>query len=68
MLLSAPPQLAPSEPVQCIKGRSSRRLQEEFPDLRKRYSRATFVALGCFWAPAGAVDEQPIKEYIENQG
>lgn len=37
MLVSAPPQLAPSKLVQYIKGRSSRRLQDEFGELRKRY-------------------------------
>ncbi len=37
VLVSVPPQLAPSKLVQYIKGRSSRRLQEEFPELRKRY-------------------------------
>jgi putative transposase len=36
MLVAAPPQLAPAKLVQYIKGRSSRRLQEEFPHLRKR--------------------------------
>ena len=35
MLLSAPPHLAPAKLVQYIKGRSSRKLQEEFPELRK---------------------------------
>ena len=37
MLVSAPPHLAPMKLVQYRKGRSSRRLQEEFPELRKRY-------------------------------
>ena len=37
LLVSGPPHLAPSKLVQYIKGRSSRRLQEEFPSLRKRY-------------------------------
>jgi len=37
MLLSAPPHLVPSKLVQFIKERSSRRLQEEFPELRKGY-------------------------------
>src|SRR5438445_215229 len=37
VLVSVPPQLTPSKLVQYIKGRSSRRLQEEFPELRKRY-------------------------------
>jgi len=37
MLLSAPAHLSPAKVVQYIKGRSSRRLQDEFPELRKRY-------------------------------
>jgi putative transposase len=37
MLLSAPADLSPAKLVQLIKGRSSRRLQDEFPELRKRY-------------------------------
>src|SRR5947208_16354475 len=41
MLVSAPAHLAPSKLVQYIKGRSSRRLQEEFPALRKRYWAST---------------------------
>ena len=40
MLLSAPADLAPAKLVQYIKGRSSRRLQDEFPELRKRYEFA----------------------------
>ena len=36
MLLSAPPQLAPAKLVQFIKGRSSGKLQEEFPELRRK--------------------------------
>jgi putative transposase len=32
MLVSAPPELWPAQMVQYIKGRSSRRLQEEFPE------------------------------------
>lgn len=35
MLLSAPADVAPSKLVQLIKGRSSRRLQDEFPELRR---------------------------------
>ena len=36
-LLEAPPVLAPAKPAQYIKGRSSRHLQAEFPELRKQY-------------------------------
>ena len=67
MLLSAPPHLAPSKLVQYLKGRSSRRLQEEFPELRKRYWGQHLWARGYFCATVGAVDEETIKQYIENQ-
>ncbi len=36
MLLSAPPELSPARVVQYIKGRASRVLQMEFPELGKR--------------------------------
>jgi putative transposase len=53
--------------VQYIKGRSSRRLQEEFPALRKRYWGQHLWARGYFSATVGAVDEKTIMAYIENQ-
>ncbi len=62
MLVSAPPQL-----VQYVKGRSSRRLQEALPHLRKRYWGRHLWARGYFCATVGAVDEKTIMEYIENQ-
>src|SRR5947208_7904233 len=64
---SAPAHMAPSKLVQYIKGRSSRRLQEEFPSLRKRYWGQHLWARGYFCATVGAVDEETIKAYIENQ-
>ena len=67
MLLSAPPQMAPAKLVQYIKGRSSRRLQEEFPELRKRYWGQHLWARGYFCASVGAVDEETIKRNIESQ-
>ena len=67
MLLSAPAHMAPSKLVQFLKGRSSRRLQEEFPELRKRYWGQHLWARGYFCATVGAVDEKTIMEYIENQ-
>ena len=37
LLVSCPPSIAPSKLVQYLKGRSSRLLQEQFPELQKRY-------------------------------
>ena len=67
MLLSAPPDLSPAKMVMYIKGRSSRKLQDEFPELRKRYWGQHLWARGYFCATVGAVDEATIREYIENQ-
>lgn len=68
MLVAAPPQLAPAKLVQYVKGRSWRRLQEEFPPLRKRYWGQHLGARGYFCATVGAVDGKMIMEHIENQG
>ena len=64
MLVSVPPQMAPSKLVQYLKGRSSRRLQDEFEGLRKRYWGQHLWARGYFCA---TVDEATIKRYIESQ-
>jgi putative transposase len=50
MLVVAPPQIAPAKLVQCIKGRSSRLLQQEFSHLRKRHWGQHPWAWGCFCA------------------
>ena len=67
MLVAAPPTIAVCRLVQYLKGRSSCRLQDEFPDLRKRYWGQHLWARGYFCASVGAVDEDTIKKYIENQ-
>ena len=67
MLVSAPPDLSVSKLAQYIEGRSSRRLQDEFGELRKRYWGQHLWARGYFCATVGAVDEETIKRYIENQ-
>jgi len=67
MLLSCPPTIAPSKIMQLLKGRSSRLLQEEFEELRKRYWGQHLWAVGYFCRTVGAMTEEMIKEYIENQ-
>lgn len=67
LLVSAPPLLAPAKLVQYLKGSSSRRLQEEFPALRKRSRGQPLWARGYFCATVGAVDEKTIKRYIKEQ-
>ena len=67
MLVAAPPRLSPSKLVQHVKGRSPRRLQEEFPHLRKKYWGRHLGARRYFRATVGAVDEKTVREYLESQ-
>lgn len=68
MLVGCSPILAPSKMMQYLKGRSSKILQEEFNELRKRYWGQHLWASGYFIRTVGTVTEEMIKEYIENQG
>jgi putative transposase len=66
LLLSIPPQLALSKIVQQLKGITSRKLQQEFPELRKRYWGQHFWARGYFVVSMGNVTTEMIKNYIEH--
>ena len=65
MFLSIPPKLALSNVMQRIKGRSSRRIQMEFPELRKRYWGRRFWARGYFSTTSGNVTDDIITQYLE---
>ena len=67
LLISCPPSLAPSKIVQYLKGRASRLIQEEFPELKKRYWGQHLWGRGYFCATVGSVTEETIRKYIENQ-
>ena len=68
MLLSCPTTMSPSQIAQYLKGRSSHLLQDEFPELKKRYWGQHMWARGYFCGTVGTVDEETIKRYIEDQG
>lgn len=63
--LSIPPYLSISKLVQYLKGVTSRKIQQQFPELRKRYWGKHLWAIGYFVRTTGNVTEQMIKEYIE---
>ena len=65
MLISTPPHLAPSKIAQLLKGTSSFKIQQEFPELKKRYWGQHIWARGYFCASSGNVTDEMIKEYIE---
>ena len=68
LLISCPPSLAPSKILQYLKGRSSRLLQEQFPELKKKYWGQHLWGRGYFCATVGSVTEETLRRYIENQG
>ena len=65
MFLSIPPKLSLAYVMQRIKGRSSRRIQMEFPELRKRYWGQRFWARGYFSTTSGNVTDDIILNYLE---
>jgi putative transposase len=67
LLVSAPPNLSASKLAQYIKGKSSCRLQQEYPSLPKRYWGQHLWARGYFCASSGTVTDEMIKAYIEHQ-
>ena len=66
LFVSIPPHLSVSHVMQRIKGRSSRKIQMEFPALRKQYWGCRFWARGYFCTTSGMVNDETILQYIEN--
>ena len=66
LLVSVPPQVAVSELVQRLKGRSSRRMQEEFGELKRQYWGQQMWARGYFAVSTGNVTDEIIQQYIES--
>ena len=68
LLLSVPPQLAPSRVMQAVKGKTSHHLLQDFRQLRKEFWGRHLWARGFFVASSGNVTDEMLKEYIERQG
>lgn len=67
LLLSIPPSISVSKAVQYIKGKSSRKLLQEFELLRKRYWGQHLWARGYFVVTVGNVNSNEVQKYIEEQ-
>ena len=67
MLISVPPHISISKAVQYIKGKSSRKLQQEFEKLKKRYWGQHMWARGYFAVTTGALNSEDVQRYIERQ-
>ena len=66
ILVSAPPTMSPSDIMRRVKGRTSAKLFEEFPYLKKRYWGRHFWARGYFCVTAGELTKQMIEEYLSH--
>ena len=65
MFVSVPPSLSISDLMRKMKGRSSHKVQLEFPQLRKRYWGRHFWGRGYFSTTNGAITEQTVLQYLE---
>ena len=63
-----PPILSISDIVKRLKGRTSRKLQMEYPKLKKRYWGKHLWAIGYGAWSTGNVTKEIIAEYIKNHG
>lgn len=59
--------LSVSKLVQQLKGKTSRKLQIEYPELKRRYWGQHLWSTGYFCRSVGSVTKEIIKNYIENQ-
>jgi putative transposase len=55
-----------SDIVKRLKGRTSRRLQEEFPELGKKYWGRHFWAIGYGVWSTGNITDEMVQEYLEH--
>jgi putative transposase len=68
LLVNFPPKVALSKLVNSLKGVSSRRMRQEFPDLARHYYRANRLWSGSYFAgSAGGAPISVLRRYIEDQ-
>ena len=64
--LSYPPKLSISELIKRLKGRSSRKLLQEYPHLKKRYWGGHFWGIGYGCWSVGNITEELLQEYLDH--
>jgi putative transposase len=66
MHIEYPPKLSISDLVKRLKGRTSRMLQMEYPDLKRRYWGRHFWVIGYGGWSTGNITEEMVQEYLEH--
>jgi putative transposase len=67
LFISIPPQISVSKIAQYVKGKTSRKILMEFPQLNKRFWGKHFWCRGYFATTSGAITDETIMNYIANQ-
>lgn len=67
IFISAPPQLSPSKIAQYLKGKTSRKMLQEYRHLKKLFWGQHLWGRGFFAVSSGAITDEMIMEYIEQQ-
>ena len=66
MHIEYPPSKSISELMRRFKGRTSRLLQQEYPELKRRYWGKHFWAIGYGAWSTGNITEEMVQEYLEH--
>lgn len=66
--ISYPPKLSVSDIVKRLKGRSSRMLLQEFPELQRRYWGNHFWAIGYGCWSVGNITDETLSKYLDHHG
>ena len=64
--LSYPPSICISDIVKRLKGRSSRMLLQEFPELRRRYRGSHFWGIGYGAWSVGNITDEVLQNYLSH--
>jgi len=67
VFVSVPPQLSASRLTQLMKGKTARKILQEFPELQKRFWGKHFWSRGYFVASSGAITDEMVMHYLEHQ-
>lgn len=65
LFVSAPPKYSPAQLINTIKGASSRRLRNEFPELKEVVNEESLWTRTYYVGSAGHVSSETIRWYIE---
>ena len=68
IFVSVPPHLSTSDLMQALKGKTSRKLLQEYKSLSRAFWGRHMWARGYFAASSGNVTDEVIMRYIEEQG